>query len=252
MHSDNNSTGQEDSDTWKRSRQGVGDSDQLERKRRNAVLNALEDHPNGLGFNELHDCVDELFARNTLRNRLERYEDNGLVEMSGARRGQKKTIQLSDAGTKPEAINNTYKNQISTVLNIWSEALNMYEPEDFHRERILKYVYDECLRYDLVNRVTASSGTDSFSVDMKNIELQSEAIPAPESESPEEFFNQLAGELQKYYTERIFGRVFIETEDKADQLKSDVMLEAYSTTNELRAKMLDVWKESDAPCPYSE
>jgi DNA-binding HxlR family transcriptional regulator len=237
-----------------RPREGVIDDD-LERKRRKAVLNALESNPDGLGFNELLREVnksEKIISRNTLKDRLEQYEDEeGLIQTDdNYRPGQKKKIQLTEMGQKPKEVNESYEYWEEKLLKVWSNALKMYRKDGKNRSDILHYVFNKRLRYDLANAVLTNT-TEKYRSDLSEIELPKRAIPKPEEKhSDGEFFRGIAAELYKLYTEKIFGNAYIETDDRAVQLQKDVMIDTYGRTGIFRDRMNILWQDSEVPMPY--
>jgi hypothetical protein len=73
--------------------QNLASDGTLEQKQQEQILETLDDYPDGIGFNELLREVNDIISRNTLKSRLEKYEEESIVETPDDwRRGQKKNI----------------------------------------------------------------------------------------------------------------------------------------------------------------
>jgi DNA-binding HxlR family transcriptional regulator len=227
-------------------RRGVTDEG-LERARRNAIREALSANEDGLGFNELLDEVDDLISRNTLQSRLEEYEKEGLITTpDDYRPGQKKNYQLTEKATKPEGVEVAYKDWQDNIIGIWKKALLMYE-EGEPREEIVRFVLNETHRYNLATS-TLASGKQEYKSSLGNVEISRDGIPPVPTDTPDsEFYKSLAAELYKFYTEKIFGDVYIQTDQKSSALKKDVMIETYESTIRLRQRMNKLWQQSPVP-----
>lgn len=218
----------------------------LKRKQEQRILDTLGDHPDGLGFNELLKEVEDIISRNTLKNRLEEYEDDEVVETPDDwRRGQKKKYSLTEKGKKPANIDEEFRDGWNYIWGIWDEVLSMYEEESFSREKVLEHVFNERVRFELATSVSADAMNDLYS---PMIKIDSEKLPQPQEDtSIAEFYMTVAAELYKFYTQTVFGRIYIQTEGKSSRLKKEMMLSTYDSTIDLRIKMDEMWKHSKVP-----
>lgn len=231
-------------------RRGRTDQD-IERKRRQKVLEVLSEHDDGLGFNELTKNVEGLISRATLRDRLEDYEDEGLIEMPEShRRGQKKIIRLEEKGKPPEGLEYTYKQWGHEVFSVWEDVLDMYneEQDSVDCKQVIKYTLTCRFRWDLRGTVLASKADEEYSEKVREMELPDEAVPKL-NEPPvvEEFYTTIAAELWKYYTEKIYGEAHIETQDKATSVRKDTFLRAFEWSIACRDQINEMWGRSPVP-----
>lgn len=223
----------------------------LRRKQRERILTVLENHPDGIGFNELLSEVDDIISRNTLKKRLNKYEEEDLIESPDDwRRGQKKKYSLTKSGSKPDGLEEEYKNGQDYICRIWKEALDMYGEEDFSRDKVQNHILNERIRFCLRESESAISMEEEYSPE---VEIEAKNLPRTQEDLPiTDFYKIMSGELHKFYTEVIFGRIYIETEGKASRIKKDVVLETYNQTQKLMGRFYKIWKKSDVPLPESD
>jgi DNA-binding HxlR family transcriptional regulator len=223
----------------------------LERRQRQRILEVLEEHPDGIGFNELLSEVDDIISRNTLKKRLDEYEGEELVQSPDDwRRGQKKKYSLTEKGTEPDGLNDEFENGLKYIWHRWEKALEMYDEDDFSRKEVQNYILNERVRFCLTTSVSANNTKEDYSPE---IEIEANQLPEPRKDvSDAEFYNMIGAELYKFYTETIFGRIYIKTEGKASRLKKDIMLRTYESTKVLRERMNEMREESNVPFPESD
>ena len=231
--------------------QKLASEGRLERRQRRRILEVLEDHPDGIGFNELLSEVDDIISRNTLRKRLDEYEDDELVEPPDDwRRGQKKEYTLTEKGTEPDGLDDEFRNGLTYIWHKWEKALEMYEKEGFSRDEVQNYILNERVRFCLTNSAPANNMEDEYSPE---IEIEAKQLPETrQDQSIAEFYNTIAAELYNFYTETIFGRIYIKTEGKASRLKKDIILKTYESTKVLTGEMNNMREESNVPLPESD
>ncbi len=61
------------------------------------LTNILEQNPEGVGVNQLHEQTKDLLSKNTLLAEIESYARSGLIKWEKGRRGQKSSIVSTDA-----------------------------------------------------------------------------------------------------------------------------------------------------------
>lgn len=223
----------------------------LEQKQRQKIFETLDNYPDGIGFNELLREVDDIISRNTLKDRLEKYEKEGVVETPDDwRRGQKKKYKLTEKGQIPSNLEDQFEDGCAYIWGIWDDVLRMYDKESFSREEVIQYVFNEQVRFRLATSVSADATNEDYSPE---IEINSNQLPSPnENDSIAEFYNTIAAELYKFYTETIFGRMYIDTQSKSSIIKKEIMLKTYDSTVDLRIKMNNIWEKSAVPMVDSE
>lgn len=231
-----------------RPRQGRQDQD-IERQRREEVLGTLSNHNDGLGFNELAEKVEHVISRVTLKDRLDDYDDEGLIQMpKDHRRGQKKRIQLTEKGTPPEGLEEIYEQWMIELLTVWQDVLEQYnnEQDSINHSEILKHVLTWRFRWDLRETVVASTADEEYQEMLDHIDIPDDAVPNLES-STEDFYLTLAAELWKYYTEKIYGEAHIETLGKATQIQKDALANTFHWSIGCREQIYKMWDESPVP-----
>ncbi|MFD1641785.1 winged helix-turn-helix domain-containing protein [Halohasta litorea] len=231
--------------------QNLASDGTLEQKQQEQILETLDDYPDGIGFNELLREVNDIISRNTLKSRLEKYEEESIVETPDDwRRGQKKKYRLTEKGRVPNNLEKQFEDGCKYIWEIWGRILDMYGEDTFSRGKVIQYVLNERVRYGLVTSVSADATNQDYSPD---IEIDSQQLPNPnKDDSIAEFYNTIAAELYKFYTETIFGKIYIETESKSSLLKKEIMLKTYDSTVDLRIQMNEMWNESEVPTLESD
>lgn len=203
--------------------------------REHAIIDALNNEPDGFQFNELADSVEDAMSRNTLQKKLKNLKDDGVIEQSPPddewRQGQSKTYRLAGGTPLPGDITEQWDQFRDITLERWKSALSAYDPETEWEHDELVALYEE--------HTDLRSGDRMFEI--------------TDSDDIQDVYKHIVTELYRFHTERIFGASYIDLVDREDELgermRNWVMLRTYERANQFRGATYVLWDESDVPGP---
>lgn len=217
--------------------------------RRVVIRQALEEHGE-LSFNELAEEVSDRMARNTLKKRLEKMKEDGIVEQTPGddewRQGQSKKFSIN--------------NEVNISLQDAAEDLKIaklrylygyeYDPDD--DEVSVRKDAPGIVWVDTLEKYHKDSSVDPVKLCEQNAEqmLGENLYNFDNSDTVSETFEKLYLQTIQIAAGKMFSEMFAASLDLDQEIRKDIIMLTYAEVAEFGRFWAEIWEENwDVPYP---